>query len=165
MVIKQWLSHLTLSHGLRSLQSLLLCKPDVQIVTRANLLEIAVTNAISFDRVQACSKVRDALIKALRPCVHLKLSLTLSIKLDGVFFILLIENAVLNVVEFRPSAKELVSTEVFGCILHSVLRILHGELKLRVTRWPSELLCVHISSRYFLNRTVYLFIIIIVYNY
>ena len=96
--------------------------------------------------------------------MHFKLSLTLRIKLDHVFFILLIENVVLKLVELRPSTQELVTGEVFGLILHSILRILHRKLQLRFVVWSTELLCVHISIRYFLNRTVYLFLII-VYNY
>ena len=164
MALKQWLSHWTLPHGLRSLQSLPLWKEDIEIITRAELLEIAVAHAILFDRVEAWGKVWDALIKAQRPCVHFKLSLTLRIKLDHVFFILLIENVVLKLVELRPSTQELVTGEVFGLILHSILRILHRKLQLRFVVWSTELLCVHISIRYFLNRTVYLFLII-VYNY
>ena len=94
--------------------------------------------------------------------MHLKLSLTCSIEPERVFFFLLMENAVLHLVELRPGAHKLVSSVVFGLILHSILRILHRKLQLLLVVWTTVLLCVHVSIRYFLNRTVYLFIIIVI---
>ena len=165
VTLKQELSHSTLPHNLRRLQCLLLWQEDIEIITRAKFLEIAVTHAIFFDWVEACCKIRDALIKTLRPCVQFQLGFTLSIELDHVFMILLIENGVLKLVQLRPGTHELVSSVVFRLIHHRVLRILNIHLQLGLVVRPTEILWRwHISIRYFLEWSVYLFIII-VYNY